>query len=536
MLPVVTSAEAAARDASAIGAGIPSRALMQRAGAALASEVALRFRSELERGVVVFAGPGNNGGDGWVIARALGAAGVKVRVIEPLAAKTDDARAERALALEALGPALLEPWRSTPEVAPRSESVVVDALLGTGATGAPEGDLAQAVITIRGLRARGARIVAVDLPTGLDATTGVCAGEAVEADVTFTFGSVKRGQLLDRDRCGALVVLDIGLGKHANLDDRAPRLIDAGWVASHVPDISAKAHKGTRKKLAIVGGAVGMAGASMLAGRAALRSGAGMVKLVVEPGSLEAVQQGEPSALAAVWPEDDAAFEREISSWADALVIGPGLGRSARTRSLVDHFLAAWRGPVLLDADALNVYEGQSTELGKLLKGRAALVTPHPMEFSRLAGVPLERVLTERFEIGRDLAATLGAAVLLKGVPTVVFSSDGERWVSAAGTPALATAGSGDVLSGIAGALLAQTGSATTSAAVGAWMHGRAAEHAGTRGVRMDGEPLVGLAPPLVRGITLDDVLEALRDSWQLQAGPTRYPVLAELAAVGPGR
>jgi ADP-dependent NAD(P)H-hydrate dehydratase / NAD(P)H-hydrate epimerase len=521
---VTTAAQAAARDAAAIAAGVPSRALMQRAGAAAAAEVALRYPFHLASGALVFAGPGNNGGDAWVVARALAAAGVRVRVCEPVGGKTDDTCAERALALPKVE---LCAWSSAGAraLAESGERLVIDGLLGTGASGAPRGALAEAINAIDGLHARGATVVALDVPSGLDASTGA-AQRAVTADLTVTFATVKRGILVARDRCGAVAVLDIGLDTHADLDDSAPAVVDARWVASILPPIPADAHKGTRKRVAIVGGAEGMAGATVLAARGAARSGVGMVKLVVAPASVGVVQEAEPAALAAQWPGDDVALEREIVDWADAVAIGPGLGRNADARALVERVLRAWRGPVVIDADGLNVFAGDADGLGRLLEGRPALLTPHPAEFARLAELDIEEVLASRFDVGRALAARCRATVLLKGLPTVVTSRDGDQLVSAAGTPALATAGSGDVLTGIAATLLAQIGDPLTAGVAAAWAHGRAAEIA-------HGAP--DAARLTARGVTLDDVLCALPGAWDIDARPPRYPILLELRAVGDG-
>lgn len=508
---------------------------MQRAGAAAAGEISLREHRRVANGVCVFAGPGNNGGDAWVVARALAVAGVRVRVVEVLPAKTPDAVAEHDLALRT---PQLEKTNDV-AVATTGCSLVVDGLLGTGSSGEPRGAIADAVAAINAARDRGAVVIALDLPTGVDATTGD-ATNAVIADLTITFGTIKRGHLIARQACGRIVVVDIGLGEQASRDDDAPALIDNGWVASHVPPIAADAHKGTRKKLAVIGGASGMAGASILAARAALRSGVGMVRVVVAPESLPVVQAAEPFALAASWPTDDAAVERDIASWADGVVIGPGLGRERESRALVDRVLARWRGPVLLDADALNVFEGNVDAFARALGTRQALITPHPAEFARLAAVDIARVLSERFEVGATMAARLGATVLLKGVPTIVTAPNGEHFVSASGTPVLAAAGSGDILSGIAGTLLAQTGDALTAGAIGAWIHGRAAELASelTRpGPPPSARSLMPIRRPSgIRGLTLDDVLESLPLGWPRTAAPSRYPVLLELPAVGERR
>jgi len=503
---VVTAAQAAARDRAAIESGMPSRALMQRAGSAAAAEIVRAFPDEIRRGVAVFAGPGNNGGDAWVVAAALGSVGIPVRVAEVVEAKTDDARAERENARAAL------PF-PTPT---GSEGLVVDGLLGTGSSGAPRGTIADAIRRIGELRAAGARVVALDIPSGLDASNGD--GElAVTADLTITFGTMKRGALVRRERCGRIVVVDIGLGRYAATNDDAATLVDHGWVASRIPSIAANAHKGIRKRIAILGGTQGMAGAAILAARAALRSGAGMVRAVVHAASVAPLQSAVPAALTRPWPETDDDVRETLCDWAHAVVIGPGLGRESDTRRRLEQVLRVWRGPVVLDADALTLFEGEAVALGELLDRRVALITPHVVEFSRLSGLKPDDVLRAPFDVGLDLARTLGCVVLLKGVPTVLTSPDAHRLVSAAGTPALATGGSGDVLAGIAGTLLAQMDNALEAGACAAWIHGHAAELAGVRGAR---------------GIRIDDVVDALAMVWSDPPAAPRPPVLAELPAI----
>ncbi|HEY0995464.1 MAG TPA: NAD(P)H-hydrate dehydratase [Gemmatimonadaceae bacterium] len=506
MLPVVSAPRAAALDAYTIAQGVPSRALMQRAGAAAAGEIAHRFADRLERGVLVLAGPGNNGGDGWVIARALRAAGVTVRVASPAATKTPDAIAERALFDGA------DAW----PLHLLTEPLVVDALLGTGASGEPRGAIAEGIALLREARAAGATIVAIDLPSGLDATTGD-ATHCVPAHLTLTFGTIKRGHLVARDACGTIAVLDIGLLHDGDPGD--PHIADARLVPRVVPPIEAAAHKGTRGKLTIVGGAPGMAGAVVLAARAALRCGIGMVKALVAPESVAAVQKAEPFALAAPWPGDADALRAELA-WADGVVLGPGLGRDAAARDLVEQLLRA-RPRLVIDADALNVMAAEPARFRGLLAGLHALLTPHPAEAARLlGGIGVEEVLARRWEVAGELARGTGATVLLKGVPTIL--SDGtEAMVSASGTPVLATGGSGDVLSGIAGTLMVQGQASELLAGwAAAWIHGRAAELAGGEARQ-------------VRGVTLDAVLEALPHAWAERPAPPRYPVLLELAAVG---
>ena len=507
-MTVVSAAQAAARDRAAITAGVPSRALMQRAGAAAAGEICRRFGPQLRGGAAVYAGVGNNGGDGWVVAGALAAAGVSVRVAAAGEPRSDDARAERAAALPLVG-----------DAPPHGgEAVLVDALLGTGSSGPPRGAVGEAMGRLRDGAARGAVVVALDVPSGVDASTGRAEG-AVRADATLTFGTLKRGLLAARDHCGLIAVLDIGLGVHAALPDGAASLVTARWVRERVAPFPADAHKGSRRRVVVLGGAEGLTGAAVLAARAALRSGVGMVRACVDPASISVVQGAVPAALARRWPTTDGEMADATGDWAHAVVAGPGLGRDARARELLDRLLRCWRGPLVLDADALTLFEGRADELGALLGGRPALLTPHVVEFARLAGGTAQDALDRRFEAGADLARRVGATVLLKGVPTVITAPDGRSLVSAAGTPALATGGSGDVLAGVAATLLAQSGDALVAGACAAWVHGRAAELAG------EGRSL--------RGVTLDDVIDALGRAWPADVETPCYPLLAELPRVG---
>jgi NAD(P)H-hydrate epimerase len=504
---VLTAAEAAERDLATITGGVPARALMQRAGAAAAGEILERYGDLVAGGVAVFAGTGNNGGDAWVVARALAAAGVPVRVTATGEPRTDDARAEHALALAAFS---VQPVRG-------DERVVVDGVLGTGSEGRPRGVGAECIARMRRMRDGGAVVVALDVPSGLDATLGPQEG-ALRADCTLSFGAFKRGHLLARDLCGQLVLLDIGLARVPT--DDAPRLVTAGWVRGRLPALAADSHKGTRRKVAIIGGADGMAGAAVLAARAAMASGAGMVRVLAEQASVPVVQALAVAATAAAWPTDDAALDASVCRWADAVVVGPGLGRSDAAHRLLERVLRRWHGPLLLDADALNAFAGRPDALRTLLGERAALLTPHLAEFVRVAGGTTDAVRVRPYDAALDLARRTGASVLLKGVPTVVAAPDGRRLVSATGNPVLATAGSGDLLSGIAVTLLAQMSDAVEAGAAAAWVHGRAGDLA-ARG-----------APS--RGVTLEHVLTALSGAWPAAERP-RYPVLAELPAVGEG-
>lgn len=501
---VSSASESAAMDAAAIAGGIPSRALMRVAAANAATLIAKLIAARCCDGssaVTVYTGPGNNGADGWAVARSLALSGVRVSVHEIMAPATAEGVAERAAYRECC------PER---EQTGTAGHIVVDAMLGTGSTGAPRGAIGAAVRAIAALRHGGAFVIALDIPTGLDtADSDGNSDYCVHADATISFGSCKRGSLSARGPCGQISVVDIGLGQ---IDDSLPLLVDASFVRSNTPAIPVTAHKGTRGSLAIVAGGPGMGGAAILAANGALRSGIGLVKVVTDERNVGSVHARLPEALTGHLTDAIGS----VSGWADAVLIGPGLGRYAAARAVVHEVLESWRGPVVVDADALNVFDGDLGELARLLMGRPALITPHPAELARLVGGSVGNVLANRFDIGIDVARELGATVLLKGTPTVITAPDGARLVVAAGTPVLATGGSGDALGGIIATLLTQGCTPPRAAACAAWVHGRAAE-----------------LTPGVRGFTLTDVLDRLGAAWQLdQVVPPAYPVLASLPAV----
>ncbi|HJP59515.1 MAG TPA: NAD(P)H-hydrate dehydratase [Gemmatimonadaceae bacterium] len=502
---VASAEETIACERATIEAGTPASELMMRAGRRAASVITARYDRIARGGVVIYAGSGNNGGDGWVVAAALAKSGISSRVVEIGLPRSDEARAAREAALESKNVRLDE--------TAGDERLVVDALLGTGSSGSPRGEIAAAIASIESLRSSGATVVSLDLPSGLNATSGAHDGSVV-ATSTISFGVAKRGHLIARDVCGDITIVDIGLNS-SDLMNELPELVDHAWVHSRLPSIPVDAHKGTRKRLAIVGGSSGMAGAVILSAQGALRSGIGLLHVYCEKESLVSVHAASPAAIAHEWPET-ADELTALSDAADCVAIGPGLGNNERSRDLVERILLSWNGPVVLDADALNVFAGDLPSLGKLLNGRDAVLTPHPAEMGRLLGVETDRVLEQRFEIGADVAASTNAAVLLKGSPTVVFSPSGARYVSASGTAALATGGSGDVLTGMIGTLLAQMPDglerAAEAASCGAFVHGRAAERC-----------------RFVRGITIDDVLHALPVVWNEEPRKLAEGIIAEL-------
>lgn len=440
----------------------------------------------------MYTGAGNNGGDGWALAAALTAAGASVCVREVAVSKTPDALAERSLA------------RAMTDAVHTGSGVLVDAMLGTGSKGALSGAFLDAAREMAMARRRGAIVVAIDLPSGVDASHGATS-ESVVADMTISFGCCKRGSLISRAACGEVVVVDIGLGA---APPSLPILVDDAFVLAHTPPIAPDAHKGTRKSIAVIAGAENMGGAAILAATGALRSGAGLVQVITALANVSSVHTLIPEAL--VGSLDKASSI--IDGWADVVLIGPGLRNHDATHSFIRDVLSKWHGPVVVDAGAISAFDGDVNGLAAVLQGHPAVITPHPGELSKLIGRGINDILDSRFDVGVQLARQLGAAVLLKGTPTVVFDPGGRRYVSAAGTPVLATGGSGDALGGIVATLLGQGCLPAVAAACAAWIHGRAGE-----------------LTPGVRGFRLTDVLDQLPQAWKIVPVTHRYPVIASL-------
>jgi len=500
-IPVLAASEAAAWDAAArTQYRIPSRVLMETAGRAIVQLLVAELPAAPTGGVLIAAGAGNNGGDGWVIARALHAGGIPVWVasVDP---KTDDAIDNRALArldgVRELGRE--EPW---PQAA-----VAVDALLGTGAAGPAKGDV---LALAQRLADYGAPILAVDGPTGLDLTSGEAHGP-VRAQLTVTFGGPRRGHLLAREWCGKVVVVDIGFPPP---DAAWPVLVTDAWAAERLPRLAPQMHKGDRGRVCVIGGANGMSGAALHAARAALAAGAGLVKLVGARETIAAAQASLPDLLTVetAFGETIEPQVAEAAEWADAVVLGPGLGRETAREGFVADVLARRPVPTVIDADALHYFKGGAN--------RPVVCTPHMGEFRVLAGDALaDEAANDRWSAAARAAAKLKCTVLLKGVPTVIADLRGPEQVVASGNPGLATGGSGDLLAGFIGAFLARGTAAAEAAALGAHALGRAAEQ--------------GARQWTARSLRPADVLAALPDVWRAwqSVKPRRPPILVDLDA-----
>ena len=477
---LLTPAEMAHADALTIAAGVPSRTLMERAGTAVAEEGRQLLPDRSGR-VLVLCGPGNNGGDGFVAARLLREAGCDVRI--GLLGLREALRGDAADAAEG--------W--TAAVAPVSDldlagsDLIIDALFGAGLSRPLQGD---ALALVRRVNAARTPVLAIDMPSGIDGETGEERGAAVAATVTVTFFRAKPGHFLDpgAGRVGRLVVRNIGIADSV-LDAIRPAAAVNRPAAWHerFPWPQADGHKYKRGHAVVLSGGMSQTGAARLSARAALRVGAGLVTLA-SPSEAVAVNAAHLTAVmlhASDGPQGLAAILSDGRK--NVAVLGPGLGVGEATRALVEVALTnvpregAPRACVL-DADALTSFEGDSIGLGALV-GRArgpVVITPHAGEFARLfKGRPEVSERSSKLDKARAAAAALGCIVLFKGPDTVVAEPGGRGWIADGGSPWLATAGSGDVLSGLIGGLLAQGMPAFEAANAAVWLHGAVARRFG---------------------------------------------------------
>ncbi|MEA2330412.1 MAG: ADP-dependent NAD(P)H-hydrate dehydratase / NAD(P)H-hydrate epimerase [Thermoleophilaceae bacterium] len=474
--PLFDAAEMRAADAWAIERqGVPSLDLMERAGLGLARVAAAEARPGPVRVVV---GKGNNGGDGVVAARLLREDGHEVHVLA--AAPLDDLRGDVLANLERLPGEPPEPF--TAERLERS-GVVVDALLGTGFEGAPREPLASAIAAIN---AQDAPVVACDIPSGVDAATGEVEGEAVRAAATATFHAPKIGLFVNpgKEHAGRVEVVEIGIPRGAPGAERA------GLISERVLGLYPRRRRSGSKfasgVVVVAGGATGLTGAPTMAARSAQRAGAGYVHVAVPAPAqaavdlrlLEQMSRGLPDAEGFHTPAGVAVVE-EMAERAGAVVLGPGLGRDEGALEFARGVARGVTAPLLVDADGLNAHAGRLELLAE--RTGPTVLTPHEGELGRLLGRDADEIARHRLPYVREAAERSGAVVLLKGDDTIVALPGSEVAVSPGGTPALATAGTGDVLSGLIGALLAKGLAPFEAACLGALAHVLAAEAAAER-------------------------------------------------------
>lgn len=463
MIPVLSRAQVRAYDAHAIEERrVPGVVLMENAGRGAAEVILARL---VEAGsppaaarVVVVAGAGNNGGDGFVVARHLAARDVPVSVL--LAGRADriagDARLHHDAWVELGGACTPLPGgtaRSMIDAELADATLIVDALFGTGLDRAIEGTHADVVAAMNDAAAP---IVALDLPSGLDADTGAVLGAAVSAAATVTFAHRKLGLVTPAgaERAGVVHVAGLGLPDARILDavGVAAWAIEAADVARWLAPRRAGTHKHAAGDVLVLAGGAGTTGAAILAARAALRAGAGVATIATFP---EARATLEPRVLEimtrAVDPADvEGSLDAHLARRA-AIVVGPGLGLGEPQRRAIEHAVSTFEGLVVLDADGITCFAGRPEDLAAA-PGDVVL-TPHPGELGRLLGRPSSEIEADRFASAQEAAARTRAVVVLKGAHTIVAAPDGATWVALDRAPALATAGSGDVLAGLVAGL-----------------------------------------------------------------------------------
>jgi hydroxyethylthiazole kinase-like uncharacterized protein yjeF len=469
MIELLTAEEMGRADRLAMDGGVPGATLMENAGRAVAEEVARRYPDQ--ETVVVLCGPGNNGGDGFVAARHLEQRGYKVR----LGFDGDPTR----LPADAAAMAKRFTGRRVP-LHPNilaGADVVVDALFGAGLARPIEGQVAHLV---DGVNASGLAVVAVDVPSGVDGTTGEVKGAAIRAVATVTFFRLKPGHVLlpGRILCGEVSLADIGIPDSV-LAEIAPKTFvnePAMWLA-HYPWPKDESHKYARGHAVVVSGPIYSTGAARLAARGALRAGAGLVT-VASPRDALQVNAAQLTAIMVREADDARALKAMLADpRKNAVLIGPGVGVGERTKEMIMTALNS-SAAVVLDADALTSFADDPRSLFAAIAARPASVvfTPHDGEFARLFG---DLASVPKLERARQAASRSGAIIALKGADTVVAAPDGRASINATTSPWLATAGTGDVLAGMILGLLAQAMPAFEGTSAAVWLHGAAAKEFG---------------------------------------------------------
>jgi len=525
---LVTASESRQLDQLAEQAGVPSIVLMENAALRLAEVVQQHFELEPPKRIVVVCGKGNNGGDGLALARHLHNIGFSVQAF--LLADPNELKGDAAINFRAatqLG-VPVQPLPSPEDLCHlieplRRADLVVDALLGTGIVGEVRGISADAIPL---LNEHACRILSVDVPSGINSDTGEVCGVAVRADATVTLGAIKLGLMLfpAADYVGDLFVGSLGVPETLFASLNIRRFVTTHeLVAQALPPRHPNSHKGNYGRVLVVGGAPGMTGAALLAGKAALRSGAGLVQvalpkslnLAAEAAALEVMSFPLPETDAGtIAPEALSALTPRLD-WADVIAVGCGISRHERTQTFVRQLVAQVDKPMLIDADGLIALAGHTD----LLRKRQALtvLTPHPGEMAALLKTTTEEVQRDRVGIALHATETFHAIVVLKGARTIVAAPDGALFVNPTGNAGMATGGMGDVLTGIVASLLAQrlcrslTVTPVEAVAAAVFLHGLAGDIASwekgetalVAGDLLEHLPRAILEPELSQPITL---------------------------------
>ncbi len=462
--------------------GVPSLTLMENAGTAVADFVVSKYPSAGRIGVIC--GKGNNGGDGFVAARKLKAAGREVRVV--LLAEPSELRGDAAEMFSKLPIA--------PIIVPSSEElkreqardvfeseVLLDAILGTGFKPPVSGLYAEA---IRLLNASSAPVVAVDIPSGADADVmGEQTGTVARADAVVTFTAPRPAHIFGRLTDGPTLISPIGSPDEAIVSSLQLNLITAREIAPLIGPRPLAANKGNFGHVLVIGGSFGKAGAAAMAGMAALRSGAGLSTVATPKSVLATVAGFHPEVMTEPLDETDAgSISTRSNERMDALIkgkavvaVGPGISRIPETSEFVRRLVVNCKTPIVLDADGLNAFEGRATELNG--QGRSLVITPHPGEMARLLGDTIAAVQRDRINVARTFAREHALIVVLKGHRTLFAQPDGTVWVNTTGNPGMATGGTGDILTGMVAGFVAQNPQHIAEAVIAAvHLHGLAGD------------------------------------------------------------
>jgi ADP-dependent NAD(P)H-hydrate dehydratase / NAD(P)H-hydrate epimerase len=491
VLPVFTADEMRRLDRRAITElGVPGATLMENAGRGAADAIRAfdPGLTDSERPVVIVAGKGGNAGDGFVVARALKAHGIGVSVL--LTTRADEISGDTAVKLAAMRAAGIEPAVVEDEDrgagALAGACLIVDALLGTGTRGAPEGLTARLIDRIN---ASDRPVVALDIPSGLPADGGSPPGPAVRAALTATFAGLKRGLVMGPgvELAGRVEVVPIGIPAAEVARDVTTFLLEPSDIARLFPPRPQDAHKGLYGRLLIVAGGVGKTGAAALAARAAMRSGGGLVT-VATPASQQPIvaclvlePMTEPLPETSGRTVSLAALDTivELAKGRDAVAVGPGLGLIDDTPALVRALARDLDRPLVIDADGLTALAGHVDVLRAARAPRC--LTPHPGEMARLLGTNTDDVQRDRIAAARGLATATRIHVVLKGAATVIAAPDGRAVINPTGNPGMASGGTGDVLTGILGAFLARGLAPADACAAAVYLHGSAGDIAAAR-------------------------------------------------------
>ncbi len=478
-MKVVTAEEMREIDRKTIEeVGIPAGVLMERAGSAVAARIREFFT---RRKVIVLAGSGNNGGDGVVAARELFNSGwnVKVLLIGKKEKLSPDCRNQLNIARK-IG--LPMQFRTKITSADLHSALVVDALLGTGLNKDVKGAAAEAIAFLTDSESP---VVSVDIPSGISSDTGQVMGSAVKADYTVTFGLPKRGHLLypGAECAGKLFVDDIGFPEGLLTSDEVKvEIVEKRIISLLVPERPRYSHKGDYGHVLIVAGSRGKTGAALMAARACLRAGSGLVTIGVPESLLDLFQSRVTEEMTLPLPDNgDGSLSSKaadlilnfLSGKADVLAIGPGIGVTRETQKIMKEIIQSSRSPLVIDADGIN----SIADISVFEKAQApAVITPHPGEMARLIRSRRSDIERDRISTALSVSRETGADLILKGVPTVVAEPGGRAFVNSTGNPGMATAGTGDVLTGIVASFIGQGLNPVDASVAGVYMHGLAGD------------------------------------------------------------